>query len=103
MKSRPVKTSTTTPRPPTPAASSFGVYAACAAAAIVIFLWAYGPVMHAPFVFDDTTQAFAQTNGDDTFSHWKVPKTQPAGWKSNANTRGHAGSYGMREYPHGRP
>src|SRR5437016_11762323 len=34
-------------------------YAAAAAIAVLVFLWAYSPVAHTEFVFDDTNQQFA--------------------------------------------
>src|SRR5437763_1786229 len=43
------------------------------AAAAILCLWAYSPVMHTPFVFDDTTQIFARTAGHESLRDWIGP------------------------------
>ena len=48
------------------------LYAAAALAAIV-FLWAYGPVMHTGFLFDDTKQIFALSQGESNLRNWIGP------------------------------
>src|SRR5438874_3304799 len=74
MKRKPAKAATPAPRPRAPGIStSYGVYAACAAGAAILCLWAYAPVMHTPFVFDDTTQIFARTAGHESLRDWIGP------------------------------
>jgi tetratricopeptide (TPR) repeat protein len=46
-----------------------GKYAA-AVAAFIVFVWAYSPVLHAPFVFDDTKQIFALAQGSQSLWVW---------------------------------
>ena len=44
-----------------------------APAMLVVLLWAYGPAMHAPFLFDDTKQQFAGPAASDPLSSWIGP------------------------------
>src|SRR4051794_5185541 len=42
----------------------------CAGAALIAFLWAYSPVMHTEFLFDDTKQVFALSSGTSSLRSW---------------------------------
>ncbi|HXA52066.1 MAG TPA: tetratricopeptide repeat protein [Candidatus Acidoferrum sp.] len=57
-----MRAATSPPRP-------LGLYAA-AAAALILFFWAYSPVLHAPFLFDDTKQIFALASGSQSLWVW---------------------------------
>lgn len=65
---------------PTRAAASpprpIGGYAA-AAAAIILFFCAYSPVLHTPFVFDDTKQIFALAQGSQSLWVWVHTPIRP--------------------------
>ncbi len=62
--------------PPAPAASHLPLYLA-AAAAFIVFAWAYAPVMHTTFVFDDTKQIFALAPGADSLWSWVRTPVRP--------------------------
>ena len=47
-----------------------GTYALIGIAALIAFLWAYSPVMHTEFLFDDTKQVFALSSGSSTLRSW---------------------------------
>jgi tetratricopeptide (TPR) repeat protein len=53
-----------------------GLYSAAAAAIIVLF-WAYSPVLHTPFVFDDTKQIFALASGSQSLWVWVHTPIRP--------------------------
>lgn len=48
----------------------WGWYAAIAAAATVVALWAYGPSLHGPFLFDDSFLPFALPNSGEPLRNW---------------------------------
>ncbi len=51
-------------------------WAVCAAA-LVVLLWAYGPVMHSVFLFDDTKQMFALPSATEPLGSW-LGQVRPA-------------------------
>src|SRR5713101_1864743 len=50
-----------------------GAYALAAAVLAIVFLWAYSPVMHTGFLFDDTKQIFALSSGSSSLRSWIGP------------------------------
>src|SRR5712671_2323553 len=52
---------------------SIGGYALAAAVVLIVFLWAYSPVMHTGFLFDDTKQIFALSSGSSSLWNWIGP------------------------------
>jgi tetratricopeptide (TPR) repeat protein len=58
------------------ASRPIGLYAAGAGALLALFA-AYSPVMHAPFVFDDTKQIFALSSGSESFWVWTHTLVRP--------------------------
>jgi protein O-mannosyl-transferase len=55
---------------------AIGLYAA-GGAALILFLWAYSPVVHAPFLFDDNKQIFALTEGSSSLWTWIHTPVRP--------------------------
>lgn len=56
------------------AGQPWGIYAAVAAVALVVLFWAYSPVMHAGFLFDDNTfQQFTLPPASAPLSSWIGP------------------------------
>src|SRR5689334_12474529 len=49
----------------------------CAAAVLVVFLWAYSPVMHTGFLFDDLKQIFALSSGSSSLWTWVKTPIRP--------------------------
>src|SRR5215471_2758120 len=46
---------------------------AFAAVPLLVFLWAYLPILNAPFLFDDTTQQYATPDASLPLRHWIGP------------------------------
>lgn len=60
-----------------PAGQSIGLYAGVAAFAIIVLFWAYSPVMHTGFLFDDNTfQQFTLPPASAPLSSWIGPSRQ---------------------------
>ena len=55
-----------------PARRPWAPYAA-ALAALIVLLWAYGPALNAPFLFDDTKQRFALPSASNSLAGWIGP------------------------------
>ncbi|MBS1855768.1 MAG: tetratricopeptide repeat protein [Acidobacteria bacterium] len=77
MKNKKTPVRTAAPAPARAGApGSLALYLA-AAAALIAFGWAYSPVMHTPFLFDDTKQIFALTSGSESLWSWVRSPVRP--------------------------
>src|SRR5436190_18731601 len=75
MKSKKVKgVPKSSPKTPLPDGRGFiGRYALAGAVLLIVFLWAYSPVVHTGFLFDDTKQIFALSSGSSSLWSWIGP------------------------------
>ena len=64
------------PKTTVAASAPAGLYAA-AVAALIAFLWAYSPVLHTGFLFDDTKQIFALRTGTESLWAWIRTPVRP--------------------------